>query len=124
MSKVDEFAEKFAQSLKVTPASLDRLITEPCGLTPEEMMTALAHPLVGKAGIDLMADFMHPTDSRYFDAIYGSNYGQRDIRGWLVPMMSEISFIEFVPTSTSSTLKICESHHPRHSMICPLVERV
>ena len=89
MNKVDEFAEKFAASLKVTPVSLDRLITEPCGLTPEEMMTALAHPLVGKAGIDLMADFMHPTDSRYFDAIYGSYYGQKDIRGWLVPMMSE-----------------------------------
>ena len=99
MTTVDEFAEKFAQSLKVTPASLDRLITEPSGLTPEEMMTVLAHPLVGQAGIDLMADFMHPTDSRYFDAIYGSYYGQKDIRGWLVPMMSEISFIEFVPTS-------------------------
>jgi hypothetical protein len=99
VNKVDEFAEKFAQSLKVTPVSLGRLITEPCGLTPEEMMAALAHPLVGQAGIDLMADFMHPTNSRYFDAIYGSYYGQRDIRGWLVPMMSEISFIEFVPTS-------------------------
>ena len=29
MNKVDEFAEKFAASLKVTPVSLDRLITEP-----------------------------------------------------------------------------------------------
>ena len=62
MSKVDEFAEKFAESLKVTPASLDRLITEPSGLTPEEMMTALAHPLVCQAGIDVMADFMNPTN--------------------------------------------------------------
>ena len=99
MNKVEKFVEKFAESLTDQPLSVDRLVTQPSNLSPEEMMTALSHPAVGRAGIDLMADFMHPTDSRYFDAIYGSYYGQKNIRGWLVPMMSEISFIEFVPTS-------------------------
>ena len=99
MNRVEKFVEKFAESLTDQPLSVDRLVTESSNLSPEEMMTALSHPAVGRAGIDLMADFMHPTDSRYFDAIYGSYYGQKDIRGWLVPTMSEISFIEFVPTA-------------------------
>lgn len=46
-----------------------------------------------------MGDFMKPEGSRYFDAIDGSFYGQADIRGWLVPTMASIDFIEFRPMS-------------------------
>jgi hypothetical protein len=38
----------------------------------------------------------------YFDAIYGAMYGREDIRGWLIPMMKEIDFIEFTPTQPSA----------------------
>lgn len=98
-NSIENFVDGFVKSLAVRPLDLERVVTEPSGLSPEDMMKALSHPAVGSAGIHLMADFMHPTDSRYFDAIYGSFYGQQNIRGWLVPTMSEISFIEFVPTS-------------------------
>ena len=45
-----------------------------------------------------MADLMHPTNSIYFDSIYGAYRGQRDIRGWLVPTMTSVPFLQFVPT--------------------------
>ena len=55
MSAVEKFVEKFVASLDDQPLSVDRLVTQPSDLSPEEMMTALSHPAVGRAGIDLMA---------------------------------------------------------------------
>jgi hypothetical protein len=40
---------------------------------------------------------MEPEGSMYYDAIYGAFFGQVAIRGWLVPTMAEIDFIEFEP---------------------------
>ena len=54
------------------------------------------------AGVSLMVDLMAQDDSMYFDAIYGAMYGREDIRGWLIPMMKEIDFIEFTPTQPSA----------------------
>jgi len=76
---------------------LDRVVTEPSGLAPEEMMSVLTHPGLEDRALEVMADFMHPSDSMYFDAIFGAQYGQKAIRAWLLPTMAEISFIEFRP---------------------------
>ena len=78
---------------------IDRFVPEASGLDPEGMLAALGHLDIGRLGIQLMADFMAPTGSLYFDAIYGAFYGQQDIRRWLVPTMAQIEFIDFVPTA-------------------------
>jgi hypothetical protein len=84
---------------------LDRLVSEPSGLEPEEMMGVLAHPGLEDRALEVMADFMRPEESMYFDAIFGANYGQQAIRGWLLPTMAEISFIEFVPQQPSEVFR-------------------
>lgn len=99
--RVDEYVNRFVSSVS-DPNSITRRIDEPCGLTPVEMHEALSHPRFADDrayGIQMMGDFMKPEGSRYFDAIYGSFFGQGDIRGWLVPTMASIDFIEFRPTS-------------------------
>ena len=48
MSAVEKFVEKFVASLDDQPLSVDRLVTQPSDLSPEEMMTALSHPAVGR----------------------------------------------------------------------------
>jgi hypothetical protein len=83
---------------------LDRLVTQPSGLTPEEMMSVLSHPGLEDRALEVMADFMHPSDSMYFDAIFGPQYGQKAIRAWLLPTMAEISFIEFRPNRESALI--------------------
>ena len=65
------------------------------------MMAAFAHPDLGRLGITLMADFMAPEGSIYYDAIFGAYRGQHAIRGWLVPAMADIEFIDFAPTAES-----------------------
>ena len=91
-----EFVRNYVAELQGKDADLDRLVTEPSGLTGEGMIEAISHPDVGRLGIPLMADFMAPTGSIYYDAIFGAFHGQLAIRQWLVPAMAEIEFIDFV----------------------------
>lgn len=79
----------------------DRLVTERSGLTHEEMHNIFAHPDLGGRGLEVLVDSMKPEGSMYFDAIFGPNYGQRDIRHWLLPTMLENSFLQFRPTGPS-----------------------
>lgn len=99
----EEFVRKFLSGFEGDPAgNVERFVDEPSGLRVEQMLAVLGHPEVATAGrtfgVQLMADFMHPTDSLYFDSIYGAYRGQQNIRGWLVPTMSSVPFLEFVPT--------------------------
>jgi hypothetical protein len=80
------------------PFDMERMITEKSGLSHKEMATVFAHPLLGMRGLEVMVDLMKPEGSMYFDAIFGANYGQHDIRNWLVPTMVESSFLQFRPT--------------------------
>jgi hypothetical protein len=96
---VDTFVAGYLSERSGQPTDLDRLVTSPSGLTPEQMMEAIGHPDLGKLGIPLMADFMAPDGSMYYDAIFGAFHGQLAIRQWLVPAMAEIDFIDFVPTA-------------------------
>jgi hypothetical protein len=64
-------------------------------------MAVLAHPALADRAFEVISDYMRPENSMYFDAIFGANYGQRDIRGWLIPAMAEIPFISFVPQQES-----------------------
>ena len=102
-TSVEGFVRGFLEGFAGDPATtVDRLVQNPCGLNVNDMLAALGHPDVAAAGrtfgVQLMADLMHPSDSLYFDSIYGAYRGQRDIRGWLVPTMSSVPFLEFVPT--------------------------
>jgi hypothetical protein len=77
------------------------------GLSASEILQMFEHPALRMpehkhAGVSLMVDLMAESDSMYFDAIYGAMYGREDIRGWLIPMMKEIDFIEFTPTQPSA----------------------
>ncbi len=92
-----DFVRNYVAEMSDREADLDRLVTEPSGLTGEGMIEAISHPDVGRLGIPLMADFMAPTGSIYYDAIFGAFHGQLAIRQWLVPAMAEIEFIDFVP---------------------------
>ncbi len=93
----DNFVKQYMAERKGLEIELERLVTEPSGLSPSEMMETLAHPGLEDRALEVMADFVRPENSMYFDAIFGANYGQKDIRGWLIPTMAEIAFIEFVP---------------------------
>ncbi len=99
---VDKFVAGHLSEMSGQPIDLDRLVTSPSGLTPEQMMEAIGHPDMGPLGMPLMADFMAPEGSMYFDAIFGAFHGQLAIRQWLVPAMAEIDFIDFVPTAESA----------------------
>jgi hypothetical protein len=91
------FVEHYLVEMSGRDTDLDRLVTEPSGLDASGMIAAFSDPRLGRLGIPLMADFMAPEGSIYFDAIFGAYHGQRAIRNWLVPAMAEIEFIEFVP---------------------------
>ena len=99
----DAFVTAYMSERKDQEMTLDRVVNYPSGLDSEAMMGVLAHPGLDGRGLEVMADFMRPQDSMYFDAIFGANYGQKDIRGWLLPTMEEISFIEFVPQQESAS---------------------
>lgn len=96
---VDKFVKEYVSQMAGKSVDIERFVPEASGLSPEGMLAALGHPDIGRLGIQLMADFMAPTGSLYFDAIYGAFHGQREIRAWLVPTMAEIEFIDFVPTA-------------------------
>jgi ketosteroid isomerase-like protein len=97
----EAFVSAYMSERRGKDKPLDRVVSEPAGLRPEEMMSALSHPGLEDRGLEVMADFMHPDDSMYFDAIFGAQYGQKAIRTWLLPTMDEISFIEFRPQRES-----------------------
>jgi hypothetical protein len=79
--------------------TIDRVSEHPPGVEAEGILEILGDSRLGHRVIEAMSDLMHPTDSMYFDAIFGAFHGQVAIRNWLVPTMSDISFIEFVPTA-------------------------
>ena len=93
----ESFVKSYVAEMSGSDVDLERLVTEPSGLTGVGMNEAISHPDVGKLGIPLMADFMAPVGSLYYDAIFGAFHGQLAIRQWLVPAMAEIEFIDFVP---------------------------
>jgi hypothetical protein len=92
------FVSAYVAEMSGKDVDLDRLVTSPSGLTAAQMIEAISHPDLGRLGIPLMADFMAPEGSIYYDAIFGAFHGQLAIRQWLVPAMAEIEFIDFVPT--------------------------
>jgi SnoaL-like domain len=98
-----EFVEEYIATMSHLPINLDRTVTEPSGLDAGGMVDALAHRWFVEPGrqamaMQMMADFMAPQNSIYFDAIYGDLRGQHAIRNWLLPTMGSIDFIDFVPT--------------------------
>ncbi len=100
-NKVDAFVKAHVAEMHGREVDLDRLVTRPSGLTGGEMIEAITHPDMGRLGIALMADFIAPEGSMYYDAIFGAFHGQLATRQWLVPAMAEIEFIDFVPTAPS-----------------------
>lgn len=100
----NEFVESYAEAMSNRPVDLERVVREPSGLDTNAMVDALAHPWFTESGrrplaLQMMADFMAPEGSIYFDAVYGDFHGQHAIRNWLLPTMATIDFIEFVPTA-------------------------
>jgi hypothetical protein len=96
--------EVVASYADVTGLDLDRVVTEAPGLDAAGMLQALADPWFTEPGrqpnaLEMMSDFMAPTGSIYYDAIYGAFDGQAAIRNWLIPTMATIDFVEFVPTA-------------------------
>jgi SnoaL-like domain len=98
----DAFVTAYVAEMTGRPSDLDRVVSKPSGLSPEEMIAAFVHPDLGRLGITLMADCMAPEESIYYDAIFGAFHGQHAIRNWLVPAMADIEFIDFVPTGESA----------------------
>ena len=100
-SFVDAYLAEVAASPPGAATDISRLVLEPSGLDAAGMIAAISDPRLDRLGIPMLADFMAPEGSIYFDAIFGANHGQAAIRAWLVPAMAEIEFIEFVPMAES-----------------------
>lgn len=100
-SFVDTYLAEVAAAAPGAATDVSRLVLEPCGLDAAGMVTAISDPRLGRLGIPMLADFMAPDGSIYFDAIFGAYHGQAAIRAWLVPAMAEIEFIDFVPMAGS-----------------------
>jgi hypothetical protein len=98
---IAEFVSAYVAEMGGKELDLDRVVTSPSGLSGEEMNEAISRPDVGRLGIPMLADFMAPEGSLYYDAIFGAFHGQLAIRQWLVPAMAEIAFIDFVPMAVS-----------------------
>ena len=60
-----EFVKSYVAEMSDSDVDLERLVTEPSGLTGVGMNEAIGHPDVGSLGIPLMADFMAPVGSIY-----------------------------------------------------------
>lgn len=100
----EQFVESYLAAHEGQQQDLDRVVGEPTGLDAAEMLAALADPRFTEPGrqsvaLEMMSDFMAPTGSIYYDAIYGAFDGQVAVRNWLIPTMASIDFIEFVPTA-------------------------
>ena len=100
-SFVDTYLAEVAATAPGAATEVTRVVLEPCGLDAAGMIAAISDPRLGRLGIPMLADFMAPDGSIYFDAIFGAYHGQAAIRGWLVPAMAEIEFIDFVPMADS-----------------------
>lgn len=99
-----QFVESFVRDIAGHEADIDRFVGEPSGLDAAGIVAALDHPVLRQPGnqpigIQMMADFMAPEGSVYYDSIYGAFHGQAEIRAWLLPTMASIDFIEFAPTA-------------------------
>jgi hypothetical protein len=100
----DQFVESYLAAHEGEEPDIDRVVTAPSGLDAAGMLAALADPRYTEPGraavaLNMMSDFMAPSGSIYYDAIYGAFDGQVAIRNWLIPTMASIDFIEFVPTA-------------------------
>ena len=98
----EQFVESYLAAHEGQQQDLDRVVSEPTGLDAAGMLAALADPRFTEPGrqsvaLEMMSDFMAPTGSIYYDAIYGAFDGQVAVRNWLIPTMASIDFIEFVP---------------------------
>lgn len=91
---VDGFLDRAATGLDI-----DRVVQDAPGVDATTITHVLGDGRLGSHVIEAMSDLMHPTESMYYDAIFGAFHGQVAIRNWLVPTMNDISFIEFVPTA-------------------------
>jgi hypothetical protein len=105
----DAFVESYLAANAGHPVDVSRVVDQPSGLDAAGMMDALEHPAFKEPGrqplaLQMMADFMAPDGSIYYDAIYGDFRGQSAIRNWLIPTMALIDFIDFVPTQESVLL--------------------
>jgi hypothetical protein len=87
------------------PLAIDRLTTQPSGLSHQEMLHMIGDPEFGETGLQLLADLMTPEGSVYYDAIFGPYYGQKKIRAWLIPAMQGIAFIKFVPLGETTFIE-------------------
>jgi hypothetical protein len=100
----EQFVEAYLAAHEGQQQDLDRVVSEPTGLDAAGMLAALADPRFTEPGrqavaLEMMSDFMAPSGSIYYDAIYGAFDGQVAVRNWLIPTMASIDFIEFVPTA-------------------------
>jgi hypothetical protein len=93
----DSFVTQWLAAGDGEQQTLGRLATTCSGLDADGILAAIGDPRLGHRALELFTDLMHPTDSLYYDAIYGAYQGQVDIRGWLIPTMASIDFVEFVP---------------------------
>ena len=100
-SFVDAYLAEVEATVPGAATDVSRLVLEPCGLDAAGMIAAISDPRLDRLGIAMLADFMAPEGSIYFDAIFGAYRGQAAIRAWLVPAMAEIDFIDFVPMAES-----------------------
>jgi len=105
----DRFVESYLAAHDGEEQHIDRVTGEPAGLDAAGMLAALADPRYTEPGrqptaLQMMSDFMAPSGSIYYDAIYGAFDGQVAIRNWLIPTMATIDFIEFVPTAPHALL--------------------
>lgn len=87
---------------------IDRINQQAPGFDASGVLEILEDDRLGPQVIEAMSDLMHPTDSMYYDAIFGAFHGQAAIRNWLVPTMTDISFIEFVPTAATEVFEHAE----------------
>ncbi len=98
----DEFVTSYIAEMDGREPDLERRVTEPSGLDAAGMMAAMANPWFTEPGrqpvaLQMIADFMKPEGSIYYDAIFGGFDGQFATRNWLIPAMASIDFIDFVP---------------------------
>ena len=91
---VSAFLERAAGGL-----DLNRVVEDSPGVDADRFTKILQDDRLGQHAMEAMTDLFHPTDSMYYDAIFGAFHGQRAIRNWLVPAMRDISFIEFKTTA-------------------------
>lgn len=91
------FVARYLSQVSGEAMDLERLVTEPSGLSHEDIATVIAHPDLGGRALEVLCDLVKPEGSMYFDAIFGANYGQRAVRNWLLPTMQESAFLEFRP---------------------------